>query len=76
MLICFHELRDSAGVVGEGGDNFLAIDTQVEFLLGDVDAQVRGSDINRSHGNPFLQMRACFEQRLIRLFGLRDTRPA
>ena len=71
------QLRDARGIVGEQDNVGLALDGQIELVLGDIDPRVELRGLgNRSHVDPFLRMRACQRQRLNRLFGLRDTRSA
>lgn len=77
----FDQLRDPRGIAGEDDNLGLALDGQIELVLGDIDAQIEHRRVhigNGSHVGPFLQMRACVrgKQRLSRLFGLRDTRSA
>ena len=74
----FDQLRDSRRIVDEDDNLGLALDGQIEFVFGDINAQIRHRRVHigtGSHVGPFLQMRAWLQknQRLSRLFG-RETR--
>jgi len=82
-----HQLNEApkaAGLIVEGDDLVGIGSGQVEFVLGDVDANEESNDRLRdgsgvSHGrSPFLQMRASADPgggELLRLFGRSDTQP-